>query len=287
MNDRTIHPMDENGDSGRGPDSSQYERWFDGLLDERSARRESERVSSDPAQRARFEVDLAIEASLRRSFGAAERTGASRLGPVGLVGAQRDPRRASAWRRVAMAAGVLALIGAALAIALATHDPAPRRGDVAVPSVPPAQVHAVAQLALAPRPRTTNVSLGDVFLDALALDFQPQLDCRMHDRWDAELLAQLETAPCNQEQGVVVLGEWIDPRVDVANMVMLRRGENPIMLVVPRCELDTELCVPKDSGLYVHRGVRDGRTLYEVSPLPGSEVLGCVDAQAVVTQQQL
>ena len=79
----------------------------------------------------------------------------------------------------------------------------------------------------------------------------------------------------------------MDPRVNVANMVMLRRGENPIMLVVPRCEEEAGMCVAKDSGLYVHRGMRDGRTIYEISPLPGSEVLACVDAESVVTQQQL
>ncbi len=267
--------------------SSQYDLWFDGLLDDARSRREAKRVMSDPAQRARFETDRAVEESLRRSFGTST---VARRGPVELVLAAPLAQPAIPWVRYALAAGVLALFGAALATLLARHGdvhqgtPGSSAGLV---QTKPASIVVEPGSRAVVHPRLADFSLGDVFLDALAFEFQPQLGCQTKDRWDAELFAQLETAPCNQEQGVVVLGEWLDPRVNVANMVMLRRGENPIMLVVPRCGQETEMCVAKDSGLYVHRGMRDGRAIFEISPLPDSEVLSCVDAQSVVTQQQL
>ncbi len=135
------------------------------------------------------------------------------------------------------------------------------------------------------RPATPSCELGNVFLDALAVEFQPVVGCQVRDDFGERLLAQLASAPCSREESVVVLGEWRDPRIEADNVVMLRRGDDPIMLVVPNCEHETDLCVPKDSGLYVHRGLRDGRPIYEVSPLSGSEVLACVDAHNVVTQQ--
>lgn len=278
----SVHPSK---DDGRGPSgSSAYDLWFDGLLDPNRAHAESQRVHGDAAGRARFEVDLAIEASLRRSFGAATSARGPRRGPIGVLPATRT----LPWMRYAIAAGVLALLGAGLWVALAPtrSEPGAKRLAVTPGAIPRSRV--TPQLVSnGAHPRTADIALGDVFLDALALEFQPRLDCQTKDRWDAELFAQLETAPCNQEQGVVVLGEWLDPRVSAANMVMLRRGENPIMLIVPSCGQETEMCVAKDSGLYVHRGVRDGRLIYEVSPIPDSEVLDCVDAQGVVTQQQL
>ncbi|MEO6711660.1 MAG: hypothetical protein ABI054_00845 [Planctomycetota bacterium] len=284
MNENNLPP---GNDPRETSNSSAYERWFDGLLDETHSRRISEVVQRDPAQRARFEADLATEASLRRSFGA---TPAARRGPVGPQPLEPVAVRSLPWDRYALTASALIVVAAAAVVALklASSTPETQRGPVARSEPNPAGlagpvVVPVKTQTVAARPRTAEFSLGEVFLDALAFEFQPQLGCQTKDPWDARLFAQLATAPCNQEQGVVVLGEWRDPRVNVANMVMLRRGENPIMLVVPSCELDTDMCVPTDSGLYVHRGVRDGRTIYEISPVPGSEVLSCVDAQAVVT----
>ncbi|HTF88586.1 MAG TPA: hypothetical protein VK843_09255 [Planctomycetota bacterium] len=284
MNESNIPPAN---DPRETPNSSAYEKWFDGLLDDAHSRRIAEVVQRDPAQRARFEADLATEASLRRSFGA---TPAARRGPVALKPLEPVAVRSLPWDRYALAASALVVLaaGAVVALKLASSTPEPQGPPVAHVRPSPASLPGSVTLPVktqlaAVRPHTNEFSLGEVFLDALAFEFQPQVGCQTKDPWDARLFAQLANAPCNQEQGVVVLGEWRDPRVNVANMVMLRRGENPIMLVVPSCELDTDMCVPTDSGLYVHRGVRDGRTIYEISPVPGSEVLSCVDAQAVVT----
>ncbi len=285
MNDKRTTPP--SGPAGGPADSSNYDMWFDGLLDDGASRRERASIAADPAQRARFEADRAIESSLRRSFGASAPTRPLLVGP-----ALASPlgRAKAAWPRCAAAAGLLVLVGAALAIALQRRDAAGDSPRLAVATGNRTVTKPVTPIANFRPPElagATQYSPGEVFLDALALDFQPLVGCRIQDRWDAELFAQLADAPCNRDQSVVVLGEWIDPRLDVANVLMLRRGENPIMLVVPRCEQDTELCVPKDSGLYVHRGMRDGRAIYEISPVSGSEILGCVDAQDVVTQQSL
>lgn len=275
----------------QGPldDSSQYERWYDGQLQGAAAEQFRARVQADPILRARLEADRAIDASLRRSFGAPS---SARPQPLAPAGVSRVP-----WAQYATAASVLALFGAAIALTLVPHRDGltDKGGGLAVApviSAPPASTNGSVQLTRVAAqdtstPRLRSSALSDVFLDALAWEFQPRVGCQMQDAWDAELYTQLASAPCNQEEGVVVLGEWVDPRLDVANMVMLRRGENPIMLVVPRCEAETELCLPKNSGLYLHRGTRDGRTIYEVSPVPGSEILSCVQAQSVVTQQQL
>lgn len=275
----------------QGPldDSAQYELWYDGQLQGAAAEQFRARVQADPVLRARHATDLAIDASLRRSFGA---PASARPKPLAPAGVSRVP-----WAQYATAASVLALFGAAIAVTLVPHRDglgdrdsglavAPPLPAASVSTKAPAQLTRVATFDT-PARSVRSSALSDVFLDALAWEFQPRAGCQMQDAWDAELYTQLASAPCNQEEGVVVLGEWVDSRLDVANMVMLRRGENPIMLLVPRCEAETELCLPKDSGLYLHRGTRDGRTIYEVSPVPGSEILGCVQAQSVVTQQQL
>ncbi len=285
MTDQRTTPPE--GPTGGPADSSNYDLWFDGLLDDTASRRERASIAANPAQRARFEADRAIESSLRRSFGAKAPVRPLLVGPA----LSAPPvRRNATWPRYAAAAGLFVLAGAALAIGLSRRNATGQGPQLEVstgnrPITP--QVTPVANVRPAAAPSATQYSPGEVFLDALALDFQPLLGCQIQDRWDAELFAQLADAPCNRDQSVVVLGEWIDPRLDVANVLMLRRGENPIMLVVPRCEQNTELCVTKDSGLYVHRGMRDGRAIFEISPLPGSEILGCVDAQDVVTQQSL
>ncbi len=282
MSDKRTTP--QTGPTGGPADSSNYDLWFDGLLDDAASRRERASIATDPAQRARFDADRAIESSLRRGFGAK-----APMRPVLVGPALSAPfsRATAAWPRYAAAAGLIVLAGAAVVIAFNRREDT-GEGPRLVATRP--LTEQVTPLANARPPAllaATQYSPGEVFLDALALDFQPLLGCQIQDRWDAELFAQLAEAPCNRDQSVVVLGEWIDPRLDVANVLMLRRGENPIMLVVPRCEQDTELCVPKDSGLFVHRGMRDGRAIFEISPLPGSEILGCVDAQDVVTQQSL
>lgn len=285
MNDQRTTPP--TGPTGGPADSTNYDRWFDGLLDEAASRRERASVAADPLQRARFEADRAIESSLRRSFGAS-----APVRPLLVEPAHPAPLRGAkgSWPRYAAAAVLLVVGGALLAIVFERREPKTGGSPLTAASIgtlPSLPLTPVAN-SLPPKPLgATQFSPGEVFLDALALEFQPLLGCQVQDRWDAELFAQLADAPCNRDQSVVLLGEWIDPRLDVANVLMLRRGENPIMLVVPRCEQETELCVPKDSGLYIHRGMRDGRAIYEISPVPGSEILGCVDAQDVVTQQSL
>jgi hypothetical protein len=268
---------------------AQYELWYDGLLEGAAAERMRRLVGSDERLRARHAADLAIDAGLRRSFGAPQVAGA-RAFATAQGGHGRVP-----WASYATAASVLALFGATLAVTLAPHGARPetsaplarnQRPVLSVPKSPIAHSFAATPVNNAVRSMRSS-ALGDVFLDALALEFQPRLGCQMLDAWEAELYTQLAAAPCSLDEDVVVLGEWLDPRLDVASMVMLRRGENPIMLVVPRCEVETDLCVSKDSGLYLHRGTRDGRTIYELSPAPGSEILSCVQAQSVVTQQQL
>lgn len=274
------------------PDGDSYEQWFDGLLGADEAAAMAQRVAQDPALAAQHRADLEIEASLRRSFGGGRSAGPRLWGFA--PSAAPEASRFLARRRTAAAAALL-VIGATAW--LATRDQAPIQGPL--PGVgqgrspvlaggqrPPFPAHGVPATGR-PTPVSSQCTLGDVFLDALAVEFQPLLGCKLQDDWNRDLLARLETAPCNRDEGVVVLGEWADPRVDVANMVLLRRGENPIMLVVPNCELEADLCVAKNSGLYVHRGLREGRPIYEVSPLPRSAVLACVDATQVVTQQQL
>lgn len=286
MNHNPAQSRDEPDEGPYG--LSQYELWYDGRLDGAAAQAVEEQLRRDPILLAHHQANLAIDASLRRSFGA------PRLAPARPVasgaGAARVP-----WANYATAASVLAIFGAALALTLAPHVRSNAwHGGVA--SLPlhdaPASSRAALASASDPQPpvpalHNSTSTLNEVFLDALEGEFQPRVACQMQDAWDAQLYTELASAPCNQELGVVVLGEWVDARLDVASMVMLRRGENPIMLVVPRCENDPELCMPKDSGLYVHRGTRDGRTIYEVSPVPGSEILSCMQAQNVVTQQQL
>jgi hypothetical protein len=276
MNDRRKEPVDGSAHA----DAARYDLWFDGLLEGEEARAVQEHVAADPRRRAQYEADRDIEASLQRTFGE-QRAARPRPGPVASLAPLAST--GAAWPRYAAAAGVLLAAGIAFEFLGTPND-----GQAPLASGPksPATTFAI-PVSFPTDSKPRQCALGDVFLDALAVEFQPLLGCKVQDEWNAELLAQLETAPCNREEGVVVLGEWVDPRVDVANMVLLRRGENPIMLVVPNCEHETDLCVPKDSGLFVHRGVRNGRPIYEVSPLPGSEVLACVDARDVITQQQL
>lgn len=247
--------------------SDRYDLWFDGLLSPEEAEAVRREIAADPRLSARYEADAAIEASLRQSLGAGR--------PVRLRPAVRNLAEPRPQRRVAAAAAMLALGGLGW---VATRGAADSR--------PPADRSApTTELAGRYRPLPASCELGNVFLDALAVEFQPVVGCRVRDDWNERLLAQLASAPCNRDESVVVLGEWLDPRLEADNVVMLRRGDDPIMLVVPDCANETDLCVPKDSGLFVHRGLRDGRPIYEVSPLPGSEVLACVDAQNVVTQQ--
>ncbi len=268
--------------SRRSANASTYDLWYDGQLEGKARDHEGARIASRPELRARAEADRAIDDSLRRSFGASPGALANAGASTPVLLRSRVP-----WAPYATAAGLLALVGGAFAINWERGDPPANVTNVARGMNGHTVDDVTSTARSSVRAQPASYSLGEVFLDALALDFQPLLGCSSGDEWNQDLVAQLALAPCAQEQGVVVLGEWLDPRLDVASMYLLRRGGNPIMLVVPRCEQDTELCVPKDSGLYVHRGMLDGRAIYEISPGPGSEVLECVDADSVVTQHQL
>lgn len=255
-------------------DEHVYQRWLDGLLSPDDARACADAVAGDPVWRARHAQDLAIQASLRRSF--APPASAPRvLHALPRGGASRP------WLRHAAAAGLLAAF-AVSAVAVWRSSP---QAQAVKGRLPVANAGSQdRELAAAGRePDRVAMEIGEVYLDALAGNFQPLIDCRMQTAWDADLFAQLARTPCNRDAELQVLGEWVDPRLAVDNLVMLRRGDDPILLVVPPCDLRADFRVPEDSGYFVHRGVRDGREIFEISPVPSSQVLTCVDANSVVT----
>lgn len=255
-------------------DEQVYQLWIDGQLSPEEARAAAAAVASDPDWSARHAQDLAISASLRRSFAPIARAPRV-LHALPRGGASRP------WLRHAAAAGLLAAFAVS---AVAVWRSGPRAPTGADELALQGRVPQDRELAAAGRePDRVAMEIGDVYLDALAGNFQPLIDCRMQSAWDADLFAQLARTPCNREAALQVLGEWVDPRLAVDNLVMLRRGDDPILLVVPPCDLRADFRVPEDSGYFVHRGVRDGREIFEISPAPSSQVLTCVDADSVVT----
>jgi len=117
--------------------------------------------------------------------------------------------------------------------------------------------------------------LDDIFTRALAGDFEPHSSCELSD---AELLASLGSPTCEGPDELVVLGEWSDGRIAAEDIVMLRLGADPVMLLVPSEDDDSEICLTSSSPLHLFRGCWRGRPIYELSALDESRVLSCVQA---------
>lgn len=238
-----------------------FEAWLDGLLPPDQARELERAVERSPALRKRVERQRDIDAALRRKFSTAPT-------PRLVTSDSSTLPASSGLRPWAIAAGVLALLGgAAWVLTRPASTPASERPFVQGPR----------QMA----PVASNCELDVVFASAVQNGFAPMKDVDEHDAWQSRLVASLGQPGCNDKEPTVVLGEYKDPRLALADMMMLRVGEEPVMLVVPRSDQAAGMCVQPYSGLHLHRGCWDGRTVYELSASPESRVLACVRADSV------
>jgi hypothetical protein len=254
--------------------AERFELWLDGLLPPEAAREFERELERSPELRARAAQQRAIDEALRRRYARGPREAA----PIGATPA-RPPQLAgtgaSPWRTwAALAAAALALAGAAAWYA--AHR------EASTPS------HAQRPIARGDRsfaPVGGPCELDTVFASAVQCGFAPMEDAEdvraQGDAWKARLIASLDQPGCNEEEPTVVIGDWKDPRVSLADMMMLRVGGEPVMLVVPRSDSATGLCVRDHARLHLHRGCLDGRTVYELSESPESRVLACVRADHV------
>jgi hypothetical protein len=255
-------------------ENAKLEAWLDGLASPDEAREIEARVAGSSRLQGEVEVFRRIEAALARQFSAPAAATAA-LGQGSTFGAQdahlsrgsafASRRRAAGWLGLAAAAAGLAAVGFWGLRDSAWWQSTP------VPSATPLAAKETCEL-------------DRVFCDALAENFQPKDGCRITSEWDSRLLASLGSPTCNTDS-MVVLGEWRDPRLNHSDIVMLRVGQEPVMLLVPKgeqaAEANSRLCLSQGSLLHLHRGEWEGRELYELSKLTESRVLECVQAADV------
>jgi hypothetical protein len=206
------------------------------------------------------ELDDRIDAALARRFAAPD---AAHLGALrSAAGASVVPVRAGTRARwLTYAAGLALAFGAGAWFA--------GQGEQPGAELPPAPAPPVAALTV------SDCRLDDLFTRALAGDFEPHSSCELSD---AELQASLDSPACEGTDELVVVGEWSDARFAADDIVMLRLGAEPVMLVLPSRDDDSKICLTSQSPLHLFRGCWRGRPIYELSALDESRVLSCVQA---------
>ena len=257
-------------EDGRPYEPSELDLWLDGRLSPERARDFERRMQRSPELAREVRQAQEIEKALARRFHAPVPTPVLPApGVTGVTAAAPSPHASGmassrpAW--LSWAAGFLIAFGAGIWFAVQLL---PKR------SSPP---HGALSLA------AQECSLDEIFANAAAGDFAPQAALELSD---PELLSTLGSPTCADSGELVVVGEWSDARMGESDLVMLRSGAEPVMLVVPSQDSDTaDLCVTSQSSLSLFSGCWRGRRIYELSFLGESRVLNCVQALDVESRR--
>ena len=242
-------------------DPSQLDLWLDGGMDAARAQEFERGLAQSPELASEARRAREIEAALARRFAA---PALAIDVPVPPVLPARVGSRAG-W--LASAAGLLIAFGAGFWFAAKNRQPGeeePRTLSALTP------------------PTVADCPLDDIFVAAAAGDFEPLSPGELTD---AELLGSLDSPTCEGSDELVVVGEWSNALFDGSDIVMLRAGAEPVLLLLPAEDDDSEVCLTSQSPLHLFRGCWRGRPIYELSALEESRVLSCVQALDVESRR--
>ncbi len=219
--------------------------YLDGSLDPAKAQAFEKSLAQDPALQAEVQFQRRLDASLNRIFdfdGVAAPTEAPAPIPMPVAPPRATPSR---WRLGAMVSIAAALL---LALGLTYYFLNPADPNL----IGPDQVYAKMQ----------------------AVNFKPQWKCKDNQEFIDTVQKRLgeglvvpDDTPGLQVVGWAYSSSYGQYPISASTMILITKKDNDnVLLLVDRASSDRRLTVPKDSGLHIFRDTVGGLVLYEVTP---------------------
>ena len=242
------------------------EDYLDGLMSESEAKAFGEVLRSDGGRNAQVNLQVRIDASVARLFGAAlppeehvQKVAACLAGPA-------DSTIRLASRRLSWIAGLAAAASIAWIVFSLRPDDAPR-----------------------PAPFFEPTSVAQLYHEVVANGFEPYYECRDDARF-AAVFAKRQGTPLRllpMPAGSQMLGLSYPGGLSRNTTAMLCMiDDQPVMVFVDRLERDQAAASIRDhaaSPINVFRIVRDGLVFYEVSPF---DVARAIDYLVIAPEPQ-